>query len=215
MGKKTNIIISVFVSVMMAILCITLLIITMNQCNSTAPLSSTNSDTSFLDEAIVSEEIPAQNTSEPLVSFDSQLTPSSKLSTIRSSSNQPSSSTTSQKQEITKPERVEKEESEPVAIVEKESVGADPNPIQTSEERRRKHEVEQKRRANKYFEENGIDPATAGETGEVCPWCGKKIWDSSKYGVISENGALYLIPGDPENWETSGYCRGTCGIILR
>ena len=176
-----------------------ILIIVITHSNSNTPLSSTNSDTYSKLESVISDE-STQDTSEPLVSFNSQLA---------SSSIQSFSSTTSTLQ------RVEKEESEPVAIVEKESVGADPNPIQTSEERRRKHEVEQKRRANKYFEENGIDPATAGETGEVCPWCGKKIWDSSKYGVISENGALYLIPGDPENWETSGYCRGTCGIILR
>lgn len=193
------------ITIMVAILSVAILIIAITHFNSKAPLSSTNSDTYSELESVISDE-STQDTSEPLVSFNSQLA---------SSSIQSSSSTTSQKQAITKPERVEKEESEPVTIVEKESVGADPNPIQTSEERRRKHEVEQKRRANKYFEENGIDPATAGETGEVCPWCGKKIWDSSKYGVISENGALYLIPGDPENWETSGYCRGTCGIILR
>ena len=53
---------------------------------------------------------------------------------------------------------------------------------------------------------NKIDPKTAGETGEICPNCGKKIWNPDKYG--------FFIPGMPEDYENSGYCLGTCGISL-
>ena len=57
-----------------------------------------------------------------------------------------------------------------------------------------------------YLKANKIDPKTAGETGEICPNCGKKIWNPDKYG--------FFIPGMPEDYENSGYCLGTCGISL-
>ena len=60
--------------------------------------------------------------------------------------------------------------------------------------------------AEKYLKEHNINPKTAGETGETCPHCGKKIWDPDKYGLC--------IPGMPDNYENSGYCLGTCGIKL-
>lgn len=60
--------------------------------------------------------------------------------------------------------------------------------------------------AEKYLREHNIDPKTAGETGELCQHCGKKIWNPDKYG--------FFIPGMPENYETSGYCLGTCGITF-
>ena len=60
--------------------------------------------------------------------------------------------------------------------------------------------------AEKYLKEHNIDPKTAGETGEICPNCGKKIWNPDKYG--------FFIPGMPEDYENSGYCLGTCGISL-
>lgn len=60
--------------------------------------------------------------------------------------------------------------------------------------------------AKKYLREHNIDPKTAGETGELCPHCSKKIWNPDKYG--------FFIPGMPENYETSGYCLGTCGITF-
>ena len=55
-----------------------------------------------------------------------------------------------------------------------------------------------------YLEKHNIDPKTAGETGELCQHCGKKIWNPDKYGDF--------IPGMPENYENSGYCLGTCAI---
>ena len=57
-----------------------------------------------------------------------------------------------------------------------------------------------------YLKANKIDPKTAGETGEICPNCGKKIWNPDKYG--------FFIPGMPDDYENSGYCLGTCGISL-
>ncbi len=60
--------------------------------------------------------------------------------------------------------------------------------------------------AEKYLKEHNIDPKTAGETGEQCPHCSKKIWNPDKYG--------FFIPGMPENYENSDYCLGTCGITF-
>ena len=60
--------------------------------------------------------------------------------------------------------------------------------------------------AKDYLKEHNIDPKTAGETGEVCAHCGKKIWNPDKYGLF--------IPGMPDNYEASGYCLGTCGITF-
>ena len=65
-------------------------------------------------------------------------------------------------------------------------------------------EVEQT--AEEYLKANKIDPKTAGETGELCAHCEKKIWNPDKYGLC--------IPGMPDNYENSGYCLGTCGITL-
>lgn len=60
--------------------------------------------------------------------------------------------------------------------------------------------------ADDYLKANKIDPETAGETGERCSNCGKKIWNPDKYG--------FFIPGMPDDYENSGYCLGTCGISL-
>ena len=57
-----------------------------------------------------------------------------------------------------------------------------------------------------YLAKHNIDPKTAGETGEICPNCNKKIWNPDTYG--------FYIPGMPEEYENSGYCLGTCGISL-
>ena len=59
-------------------------------------------------------------------------------------------------------------------------------------------------RALQYLIEHNIDIKTAGETGEMCQHCGKKIWNPDKYGSF--------IPGMPEDYENSGYCLGTCAI---
>ena len=67
-------------------------------------------------------------------------------------------------------------------------------------------QIELENTAEKYLKEHNIDPKTAGETGEICPNCGKKIWNPDKYG--------FFIPGMPEDYENSGYCLGTCGISL-
>lgn len=58
--------------------------------------------------------------------------------------------------------------------------------------------------AEEYLKKHNIDPKTAGETGELCQHCGKKIWNPDKYGNF--------IPGMPEDYENSGYCLGTCAI---
>ena len=55
-----------------------------------------------------------------------------------------------------------------------------------------------------YLKEHNIDPKTAGETGELCPNCSKKLWNPDKYGSF--------IPGMPADYENSGYCLGTCAI---
>lgn len=60
--------------------------------------------------------------------------------------------------------------------------------------------------AEDYLKKHNIDPKTAGETGETCAHCGKKIWNPDKYGLF--------IPGMPDNYATSGYCLGTCGITF-
>ena len=60
--------------------------------------------------------------------------------------------------------------------------------------------------ASDYLKKHNINPKTAGETGETCPHCGKKIWNPDKYGLC--------IPGMPDNYENSGYCLGTCGITF-
>ncbi|MBO5019526.1 MAG: hypothetical protein J6D52_02555 [Clostridia bacterium] len=60
--------------------------------------------------------------------------------------------------------------------------------------------------ASKYLKEHNIDAATAGETGEICANCGKKIWDPDKYG--------FFIPGMPKDYENSNYCLGTCGVTF-
>lgn len=65
-----------------------------------------------------------------------------------------------------------------------------------------KQELENK--ALQYLIEHNIDIKTAGETGELCQHCGKKIWNPDKYGSF--------IPGMPEDYENSGYCLGTCAI---
>lgn len=60
--------------------------------------------------------------------------------------------------------------------------------------------------AEDYLKKHNIDPKTAGETGENCAHCGKKIWNPDKYGLC--------IPGMPDNYKNSGYCLGTCGITF-
>ena len=57
-----------------------------------------------------------------------------------------------------------------------------------------------------YLKKHNIDPKTAGETGDICIHCGKKIWNPDKYGLF--------IPGMPENYENSGDCLGTCAITF-
>lgn len=65
---------------------------------------------------------------------------------------------------------------------------------------------ENENKTDKYLKEHNIDPKTAGETGELCPYCSKKLWNPDKYGDF--------IPGMPEDYENSGYCLGTCGITF-
>ena len=88
------------------------------------------------------------------------------------------------------------------AISSSEAEEAESVEVQTFEEG--KTELEDT--ADDYLKANKIDPKTAGETGEICPNCGKKIWNPDKYG--------FFIPGMPDDYENSGYCLGTCGISL-
>ena len=88
------------------------------------------------------------------------------------------------------------------AIASSESEETESVEVQTFEEG--KNELEDT--ADDYLKANKIDPKTAGETGEICPNCGKKIWNPDKYG--------FFIPGMPDDYENSGYCLGTCGISL-
>ena len=60
--------------------------------------------------------------------------------------------------------------------------------------------------ASDYLKKHNIDPKTAGETGDICIHCGKKIWNPDKYGLF--------IPGMPSDYENSGYCLGTCAITF-
>lgn len=66
--------------------------------------------------------------------------------------------------------------------------------------------IELENTAEDYLKKHNIDPKTAGEAGETCAHCGKKIWNPDKYG--------FFIPGMPDNYENSGYCLGTCGITF-
>ncbi|MGN0451621.1 MAG: hypothetical protein ACI4FN_05875 [Acutalibacteraceae bacterium] len=104
---------------------------------------------------------------------------------------------TSKQEAVQKPqEDVKKEESVPVSTIDEPETVVN----KSSEQLKAERELEVK----KYLEENGIDPATAGETGELCPGCGKKIWDPNKYGLGN--------PGDLDNYENSGYCTGWCTV---
>lgn len=104
---------------------------------------------------------------------------------------------TSKQEAVQKPqEDVKKEESVPVSTIDEPETVVNKSSEQLEAER----ELEVK----KYLEENGIDPATAGETGQLCPGCGKKIWDPDKYGFGN--------PGYPDNYENSGYCTGWCTV---
>ena len=82
--------------------------------------------------------------------------------------------------------------------------GADPNPQKTYEENVKKREA----RVKEYLKKHNIDPKTAGETGETCPNCGKKLWDNDKYGIGN--------PGFPPDYESknSQHCDGTCAITF-
>lgn len=83
------------------------------------------------------------------------------------------------------------------------------NKTTTSEDKPQSFEDSKKELENTaldYLKKHNIDPKTAGETGENCPHCGKKIWNPDKYGLC--------IPGMPDNYENSGYCLGTCGITF-
>ena len=80
--------------------------------------------------------------------------------------------------------------------------GADPAPQKTYEENVKRREAKVK----EYLKKHNINPKTAGETGEKCPNCGKKLWDPDKYGLAN--------PGYPDNYEHSGYCTGWCAVVV-
>lgn len=85
---------------------------------------------------------------------------------------------------------------------ETESISSKVSETETFEEGQEKLEND----AEAYLKAHNIAPKTAGETGEVCANCGKKIWNPDKYG--------FFIPGMPDDYENSGYCLGTCGVTF-
>lgn len=162
--------------------------------NNTSDISSSDSSSSInieepKDDAVSSEVLP---------DTDNYISPDESEADKVLSEN---TANTSKQEAVQKPqEEVKKEESVPVATIQEPETGADPDPLKTYEENKRRKEEEVK----KYLEENGIDPATAGETGQLCPGCGKKIWDMDKYGLNN--------PGMPDDYENSGYCTGWCTV---
>lgn len=90
--------------------------------------------------------------------------------------------------------------------VDKTEESSEPNGGNTGPQTFEDGQKENENKTDKYLKEHNIDPKTAGETGELCPHCGKKIWNPDKYGNF--------IPGMPEDYENSGYCLGTCAITF-
>lgn len=161
--------------------------------NNTSDVSSSDSSSRInieepKDDAVSSEVLP---------DTDNYISPDESEADKILSEN--TANTSKQEESVQKPqEEVKKEESVPVATIDEPETVVNKSSEQLEAER----ELEVK----KYLEENGIDPATAGETGELCPHCGKKIWNPDKYGFGN--------PGPLANYGESGYCYGTCGIVL-
>lgn len=187
--------------------------------NAVSDVSTSSSEGNDSQDAVSSEEqepVSSQEaaSSDAAASTDntasknettSQESASSKQESVASENNNSSKNealeSSSKQEAVQKPkEEVKKEESVPVATIQEPATGADPNPMKTYEENKKKHENEVK----EYLKENSIDPSTAGETGEFCPGCGKKIWDNNKYGLNN--------PGMPDDYENSGYCTGWCTV---
>ena len=103
---------------------------------------------------------------------------------------------------VSSDEKTESKVEEPTPAIETPEPSETEVETQTFEES--KEELENT--IDNYLAKHNIDPKTAGETGEICPNCNKKIWNPDKYG--------FYIPGMPEDYENSGYCLGTCGISL-
>lgn len=159
--------------------------------NNTSDVSSSDSSSSInieepKDDAVSSEVLP---------DTDNYISPDESEADKILSEN--TANTSKQEESAQKPqEEVKKEESVPVSTIDEPETVVN----KSSEQLKAERELEVK----KYLEENGIDPATAGETGEFCPGCGKKIWDPDKYGLNN--------PGMPDNYENSGYCTGWCTV---
>ena len=90
--------------------------------------------------------------------------------------------------------------------VEKTEESSEPNGGNNGPQTFEDGQKENENKTDKYLKEHNIDPKTAGETGELCPHCSKKLWNPDKYGDF--------IPGMPEDYENSGYCLGTCAITF-
>lgn len=158
--------------------------------NNTSNVSSSDSSSSIniegpKDDAVSSEVLP---------DTDNYISPDESEADKILSEN---TANTSKQEAVQKPqEEVKKEESVPVSTIDEPETVVN----KSSEQLKKEHELEVK----KYLEEHGIDPATAGETGQLCPGCGKKIWDADKYGFNN--------PGELENYENSEYCNGWCTV---
>ena len=86
---------------------------------------------------------------------------------------QNNSTDSSGEKEESKVEKTELTAEEPKPIIENSESSETVDETQTFEEGQKELE----NTASDYLKEHNIDPTTAGETGELCPNCNKKIWN--------------------------------------
>lgn len=179
MKKTPKIIISIFSVVMVAILCVAILMLMIKQKNFSYNNSSSEPQIESSTASDASESEPVSSQEKTVVSETEE--------NVREIDNNISSKANNN------------EFSVPITVIKESETTTS---ITTFEEGTKQlDEI-----VAKYLAENNIEPKTAGETGEICAHCGKKIWNPDKYG--------FCIPGYPEDYENSGYCNGACGIVL-
>lgn len=200
-NKKRNIILSVFSIIMVGIMVLVLFLAwedSKNEGNLSEVVSSDASSTINVED-IESEN---DNTEGEIAIEDEEIeflepdeTEADKILENNKSNSSENNSSATKNNSSTKKENKPKKESE-----KKENQKDETQSFEEGKE-------ELENTATEYLKKHNIDPKTAGETGETCSNCGKKIWNPDKYGLF--------IPGMPEDYENSGYCLGTCGISLK
>lgn len=190
---------SALVLIAAAVITLTTLVSRKNEPDNTSDNSSSSEPT-----ASISVKAPESEpeSSETLPDTDNYISPDESNADKVLSETAPVSS--KQEQTAQKPQTETKKEEpaqKPQTEVKKEETASSAPEYANDYE---KHVAERKERVRKYLEENGIDPANAGETGELCPGCGKKLWNPDKYGLAN--------PGYPEDIENSEYCTGWCTV---